>query len=69
LKWQNKVKEELMAKGKKLSKAAQWAKYLKAFGARNWRELTPKERAAAYERCLRHLRNLEGALPDAWHAS
>ncbi len=53
-----------MAKIKKPPKAARrWARYLRTLGARSWKELTPQEKAAAYERGLRYWQNQEGALP------
>jgi hypothetical protein len=53
-----------MSKGKKPPMARRWAQYLRTLGARGWGELTPEQRAAAYERCLRHWRNSQGVLPE-----
>lgn len=53
-----------MSKRKKSPDARRWAEYLRILGARGWRELTPKQRTAAYERCLRHWQNSQGTLHE-----
>lgn len=54
-----------MTKNKKpLNNAAKrWVRYLREAGFKGWRELTPKERAAAYQRGLRFWQNQQGQLP------
>lgn len=36
-----------------LTHRSRWTRWLRAYGARSWRELKPNERSAAYERGLR----------------